>query len=233
MATRLDLRTRARIRADQDQSTFPTDTQYNYLIDEAAKEVWYDLIRSGWPISFTQVQATTSTVSTLPLATAFSVSATPAFIRGVYCLRGTTYNELKRINEGDRAMLLTSGEPTHYDVRIDPSAGMVIEVLPFAAGYTIAVDYIAEYPGLPNDASVWYGPARSDELIVLRAAIKGCRKEGNDQGARFLEGEYAGLMQSVQDMASWVNMRAPAMIRDVSMADVVGYPTRLPGDYDI
>lgn len=232
MATRLELRTRARIRADQDNSTFPTDTQYNYLIDEAAKEVWYDLVRAGWPISFSAASAT-ATSAFMPLATTFSVTGTVAFIRGVYWSMGGEFHELKRVNEGDRAALMSSqsnANPTHYDVRIDPTNGIGIEVLPASAGCTIRVDYIKEFPGFSADGDSWIGPGRSDELIVLRAAIKGCRKEGNDQGARFLEGEYAYLQQCVQDMASWVNMRHSATIRDV------GDPTgrhRLPGDFDV
>ena len=50
MATRTEIRTRARIRADQDQSSFPTDAQYDYLIDEAGRDVWMDLIQGGWPV---------------------------------------------------------------------------------------------------------------------------------------------------------------------------------------
>lgn len=232
MATRLEIRTRARIRADQDSSTFPTDTQFNYLIDEACKEVWYELIRAGWPISFTQASAVTSSVSFLTLSGAFAVTGTVAFIRGVYLLRGGTYVELQRVNEGDRSGMYTStgAEPSHYDVRIDPTDGIGVQVLPFAAGHTIVVEYIKEHPGLAADGTAWYGPGRSDELIVLKTAMKACRKEGNDQGARFLEGEYMYLMQCVQDMASWTNMRHAALIRDV------GNPLggrRLPGDYDV
>jgi hypothetical protein len=231
MATRSELRTRARIRADQDQSTFPTDTQYNYLIDEAAKEVWYDLIRAGWPISFSQASASVGSSAVMGLANTFLVSGTVALIRGVYYLNGGTYTELKRLNEGDRAGLYqTGGTPTHYDVLVDPSEGIAVTVLPYSPGSQIVVEFVREHPGLPNDASVWMGPARSDELIVLKAAMKGCRKEGNDQGARFLEGEYAYLQQCVQDMASWTNMRHSATIRDVG--DPLGNQ-RMPFDFDI
>lgn len=231
MATRLEIRTRARLRADQDQSTFPTDTQYNYLIDEAAREVWYDLIRSGWPISFSQASAAVGVSSIMPLASSFSVAGSVAFIRGVYYLNGGTYRELKRLNEGDRAAMYSSGGgiPTHYDVRIDPSNGIAVQTLPYSPGSTVVVEYVTEYAGFSNDAAVWPGPARSDEMIVLKAAIKGCRKEGNDQGARMLEGEYMQLQQHVQDMASWTNMRHSASIRDVGPMSA----GRMPFDFDI
>ncbi len=226
MATRADIRTRARIRADQDNSTFPTDTQYNYLIDEAAKEVWYDLIRAGWPIRF----STTSFVTAGSQMTLLGVSGV-AFVRGVYFQQGGNVTELPRIQEGDRAALYSNqgNLPSGYNVHVAAN-GTHIEVLPITSGCTILVEYVSEYAGFTNDGDTWFGPARSDELIVLKAAMKACRKEGNDQGARFLEGEYAYLQQCVQDLASWTNMRHSATIRDV------GNPlgrSRLPGDFDV
>ena len=234
MATRSDIRTRARIRADQDNSTFPTDTQYNYLIDEGGKEVWYELIQAGWPISFSTTTGVAKN-SFMPLSqTPFSVVGTIAFIRGVYWYSGGQYYELRRLNEGNRADLLSSlgsTNPTYYDVRIDPTYGIGIEVLPTAfAGQTIKVDYILEWPGFSGDSTVWPGPARSDELVVLSSAMKGCRKEGNDQGAAQLQQEYQYVLQCVQNMASWANMRHSALIRDVGP---VAGAARLPGDFNI
>lgn len=235
MATRLEIRTRARIRADQTDSTFPSDTELNYFIDEGCKEVWYDLVKSGWPISFTAA-TTAAAASFLTLSGAYAVAVPVAFIRGVYCYSGGTYYELRRINEGERADLYsTTGVtmPTHYEVRIDPTAGIGVEILPYVAGAQIRVEYVREHPGLAADGTSWYGPARSDELVVLKTAAKACRKEGNDQGAAMLDREYAYLMQCVQDLASWVDMRNPATIRMVDPITVLGGSTRMPGDYDI
>jgi hypothetical protein len=226
MATQSELRTRARIRADQDNSEFPTDTQYNYLLDEAAKETWYDLVQSGWPINFAVTNKTATGSNPITLG----VSGTVAFIRGVYFISGGTYTELSRVQEGERAALMsTSGSPaTHYDVRIDPTNGPVLELLPLPSSGQYRVEYIVEHPGLATTS--WYGPARSDELVVLKAAAKGCRKEGNDQGAAQLDREYAILLEKVQDMGSWFNMRHSARIRDVG--NPLG-PTRDPFDYDV
>jgi hypothetical protein len=97
MATRSDIRTYARVRADQDASTFPTDAQYNTILDFAGKAVWFELVKSGWPISFTSVTKTATGTNPITLG----VSGTIAFIRGVYRVDGTTYTELRRLNEGD------------------------------------------------------------------------------------------------------------------------------------
>lgn len=236
MATRADLRTRARVRADQDNSTFPTDTQYNLFIDEAAKEVWYDLIRAGWPPSFSAatlaLPAVPSTAGVVTLSTDAGVSVAVAFVRGVFCQVGGTWYELKRLNEGDRADLysVTGTQPTHYDVRVSADDGIQVEFLPYVAGVQVRIEYVKEHPGFASDVVQWKGPARSDELIVLRAAQKGMRKEGNDQGAAMVDREYQYLQQCVADLASWTNMRHAATIRDVG--NPLG-PSRLPGDYDV
>lgn len=228
MATRAQLRTRARTRADQTDSTFPTDTEYNLLLDEAAKEAWYDLIQAGWPINF--AAATKSATGTNPIT--LGISGTVAFIRGVYHINGSTYSELSRVNEGQRASLMSAGgvqAATSYDVRIDPSNGPVLELLPLPSSGSYRVEYVLEHPGFAGDSTAWYGPARSDELLVLRAAAKGMRKEGNDQGAGQLDREYGMLLEKVQQMASWFNMRHSASIRDTG-----AFPgTKDPFDYDI
>ena len=213
MATRATIRTRARIRADQDDSTFPDDTEYNYLIDEAAKEVWFDLVQAGWPVNFSAVDKTATGTNPITLG----VSGTIAFIRGVFHNNGGVWEELDRVPEGKRAGLMstTGASAGYYDVRVDPTNGPVLELLPLPSSGTYRVHYILEHPGFTLDSDVWYGPARSDELVVLKAAAKGCRKEGNDQGAAVLDQEFAILMTKVQNMAGWFNMRHSVSIRDV------------------
>lgn len=227
MATRSEIRTRARIRADQTNSTFPTDTEYNYLIDEAAKETWFDLVQAGWPINFSTVDKTAAGSNPITLGV-----GDVAFVRGVFYVSGGAVMELDRVQEGERAALMSTsgGQATHYDVRVDPTNGAVVELLPLPSSGTYRVHYIVEHPGLATDGTSWYGPARSDELLVLKAAAKGCRMEGNDQGAVQLDREYAILLDKVQNMASWFNMRHSARIRDV--ADPLG-GTRDPFDYDV
>lgn len=229
MATRATIRTAARVRADQDASTFPTDTQYNVFIDEAAREVWYDLVQAGWPINFSTVSKTATGSAFLALA----VSGTVAFIRGVFYYNNGTYEELKRINEGDRASLLSvpgASAASHYEYRIDPTSGPGIQLFPAVTSGTYKVDYILEHPGFSGDSDTWYGPGRSDELVSIRAAIKGCRKENDADTAAQLEREYGVLLSQVQAMASWADMRNAATIRVVN--DPLGRP-RDPFDFDV
>jgi hypothetical protein len=226
MATRAQLRTRARTRADQDDSTFPSDTEYNDWLDEAAKEVWYDLIQAGWPINFSEASKTATGSNPLALGV-----TGVAFVRGVFRLSSGRYIELARLNEGDRGTLMgRSGDASYYNVRIDPALGAVVELLPLPSSGTYVIQYVPEHPGFAADATEWYGPARSDELLTLKAAAKGCRKEGNDQGAMALDREYLMLLDKVQSMSSWFDMRNAATVRDV--VDPIG-ARKDPFDFDV
>lgn len=213
--SRSTLKQRARIRADQDRSTFADDTQYNYLVNEGVREAWYDLVMGGWPVNYTAVNKTATGAATITLGASGAV----AFIRGVYYKDGTNYYELRRLNEGDRASLLSTtgaARAEAYEARIDSVVGPVIELLPVPTSGTYRIEYVPEVLELLTDADTWYGPARSDELIVLKTASKACRKEGNSQGAAELDREYVMLLEKVQNMASWFDMRNSAQIRDVT-----------------
>jgi hypothetical protein len=225
VATRADIRTRARIRADQTDSTFVDDTTFNVFIDEGAKEAWYDLVQAGWPVSFSSVEGTASSQFTV-----LGISGVVAMCRGVYRKDSGGVCELQRIPEGQRAGLMdqAGNTPAYYQVLIDPSNGPTLELLPAPTGTLYHVDYTLEYPGFANDTTVWYGPARSDELIVLGAAAKANLKEGDRSAAGELLQERAALLEKVIGMASWFDARNPATIRDVN-----SMPRLNPFDFQI
>jgi hypothetical protein len=228
LPTRATLRSNAQIRADQDSADYPSAAAWNIWLDEAAKEVWYDLCAAGWPANFQTTTVTATGARTYSLGV-----AQVAFVRNVMTFIGGQYYTLYRINEGKRAQLLSltstpTGYSEYYDVFVDPAQGYVIELLPVPQGGTYQVDFVPEYAGFGSDAGVWYGPARSDELIELRAAAKGCRKESRLQDAQALDAEYDRLFEKVSAMASWVDQRNPAMIRDE-----MGRQPRLVGDYPV
>jgi hypothetical protein len=213
MATRLELRGRARIRADQDGADFPTDVQYNGFLDESGKEVFADLVMAGWPIDYS-----TSTVVTNGVTQkyAFGGSDTVFSAVMVYTNFGGAFTELRRVNPGHTAALrstgATGGFSRFYEVRTGVS-GAIIEFFPRVGG-TYFVDYIVDFPGFSSDGAVWQGPPRSDELIVLRAAAKGAAKESRKDDAASLVGEYKELLLKVKELASWFDQRNAAEMRD-------------------
>lgn len=211
-ATRLEIRDRARIRADQDASTFPTDAQYNYLINEALQDVWWDLLGAGFPLP--QTEATVSATSPTVAA-----SGPVGTVQHVFYVSGGTYTELKRLPEDRRAEMMstTAGTPAFYELGTSLSGHeFTVPVFPTATGGNLLVRYIKIPTSLAGDATVYYGPPRSDELIVLRTAMKAMRKEGNDQGANQVAQEYAELQEKVVRMASWFDQRNGTTIRDVN-----------------
>lgn len=213
LPTRLELMTRARVRADQDGEDFPTNDQYNSFLNEAGKTVFADLVMSGWPMDYT-----TATIVANGTSQRYAVDETsPVFaITMVYTQAGGQFTELKRVNPGHMAALRTSGGfngfSQFYEARTG-IAGAIIEFFPRVAG-TYFVDYILDFAGFPDDTFAWNGPPRSDELIVLQAAAKGCRKEGRKSDASALDDEYNTLLLKVKELASWYDMRNPAEMRD-------------------
>jgi hypothetical protein len=213
MATRLELQGRAKIRADQDGADFPTTTQYNGFLDEAAKETFADLVMAGWPIDYSTSTITTNGITRVyPFGGADTVfSATM-----VYTLFGNQFTELRRVNPGHVAALrstgATGGFSRFYEVRT-AATGAVVEFFPRVSG-TYFVDYIADFPGFSGDSAVWLGPPRSDELIVLKAAAKGVRKESRVSDADRLDVEYEKLLLKVKELASWFDQRNAAEMRD-------------------
>lgn len=213
MALRSDIRLRARTRADQEGEDFPKDADYNVYIDDSAKEVFADLVMSGWPID-----TSTSTIATNGSTQKYAFGGTDTVFAAtmVYTLFGNQFTELRRVNPGHMAALrsvgATGGFSRFYEVRTGVS-GAVIEFFPRVAG-TYFVDYIVDFPGFSGDSSVWNGPPRSDELIILKSAAKGLRKEGRVQEAAVLDAEYDKLLLKVKELASWYDMRNPAEMRD-------------------
>lgn len=236
MALRPDIRTLARIHADQDASDFPTDAQYNILIDAAGRRVWVDLLRAGWPINFnTTTFVSNGATQYNPIPTPFGAMS----IRGVFYIQGGERFELKRINEAQRSSLLSTtavtGYSEFYDIRIDPTLGLVVELLPKSSGITYAIDYIPVFAGFGNDVTTWPGPIGSEDLVALQAAIFAVRKEGDARAneANMLKAEYKEQLEIVTDLASWVDIRNPARIRDVSTSHsrfAFDFPVAGPGD---
>lgn len=215
MAARLELRTRARTRADQTNSTFSTDASYNFWIDEACKEVWGDLLQAGWPLDYVTATITATGAATYAVGAGVNIFG----IVGVFYTQGLDTYELKRVNQGNIASLRSqqaqSNRAGFYELRVSATSGLVIELYPRPTSGTYTVNYSPDHPGLPSDVSIWYGPNRSDELVCLKVAAKALHQEGMDQDSIVLETEYTQLLAKVQNQATWLDMRNPAMIRDV------------------
>lgn len=228
MATRLELRTKARLYADQDGADFPSDPQYNLYLDDSAKEVLMELVMGGW-----QMHSTTYPLVSGGIARqeqfGFPTDLVLSVIQ-VYTTDSTGFNELKRVNQGLALQLQSqnfsfgNGFQQFYDLFID-TAGQWIEIFPRRAG-TYFIDYIPGFPGFVNDASVWNGPTRSDDLIALKTAAKAVKKEGRLQDAVALKGEYEELLAKVKLLSRHFDLRnSPEIKDDRQVVSQFGFPT--------
>lgn len=186
--------------------------------------MWYDLVTSGWPVNYTTQSITATGAGSYPLASGAAVFA----VQAVYRVQGASREPVPRVNQSNKAAVLSSvgqAQASSYEVLVDPSAGTVLRLFPAITSGAYEVEYIAEIDGFVNDASVWYGPARSDTLLTYLAAEAGCRKEGRKVDADTLRGQYNDLLVKVKDSASWIDLRNPPKIRDVQQAlrDPFGY----------
>lgn len=192
-----------------------------------------DLIAGGWrpPISNVSVTGTGAQSYTLGL------TADVYSVHGVYYVNGTSYAPLKRLNEGDRAAMMSPGgsrRAGYYSLAVDMTTGPAIELFPPPSGGTYRVEYIPDFPGFANDAASWRGPARSDELISLDAARQGVLKEGRKDDAQTLDNEYLMGLMRVVEHAGRFDMRNPAMIREergMGSLDLSDYDAAGPGSY--
>lgn len=213
MATRAEIRNRARIRADQVKSKHPSEEEYDLIVDNCSRIVFHDLIAAGWP-----VKKSTTTVA-LTGAAAYTLAFTIHSITRVTIAYGGTVYELKRYDESEvSAMETTSnGLPTHYEYGVDLTTGPSISFYPVGSrGVTATVQYIADWAGFTTgDTQQWRGPFASDELIVTMSAAAGCRVEGQVADANALDTEYKLLWERVINQVNAVYGRDQARIRDV------------------
>lgn len=235
MATRAQIRDRAKRRADQDVVDTTWDTWYNDWLDDSAKEVWADLIQAGWPVDFTEVTITPNGSTTYQVDAGKLIYS----VVGVFYKLGNDYYEMHRVNPGKYAQLRSSQGPSgyaeFYELRVSPSQGLVIEFLPHPNGGSYVVDYIPEYPGFSGDSDVWYGPMGSDELVALRTAMKGMEKEGQYADAAEMAKEYDARKAQVMSRITVLDARNPAMIRDVTSQRprfAIDYPVAGPDGMD-
>lgn len=215
MATRAQIRTRARIRADQDKSQFPRDEQYDLIINSCGQTIYHDLIAAGMPV--TKVAQTITLVGDEDGVYEINSGEPIHSVTHVYLLNGGQATELSRVDESNIAGMFSTnrgGPPTRYEVTTEIDGPHLKVFPPFATG-TVVVRYVPAWPGFTSDTDRWVGPGNSDELLVLMAAAAGCRKEGEVSDARALEEEYRLLWDKVIAQAAWFDQRGLPRIRDV------------------
>lgn len=229
MATVTELEVRARVRADQDQSTFPTSAQYLSLIADAAEELWNRMVAAG------NKPAQTSVAVTANGSASYTIGTNVLTVLSVERNEGQERLPLRRAQEEMLPFLrgLGSGLGEWYDLVGGATAALTLELFPNPPSGTYTVRYIPRFTRFTSGSDNWYGPPRSDEYIVVSTAIKALRKEGDE--ARELVRELEAIFEDVVRMAPWQDAQHPGTIADRRFGPRIRRPFDYPahGDPDL
>lgn len=234
MATLLSLRTDARAVADQDNSTFPTDPQYNAFINRAASTVWRRMVAAGWRPKRTVFNIT------LTGAAQYSIDS-PGFVEIVDSVHwlgtpGSTNFRvpLRRVKPEEIDTLLvsqTGNNPIAYDLLGGGIDGVKIEFYPNPPSGLVEIRYTNGYgTGLVVDSDTWFGPAGSDELIILTAAIEGMSKE--DADTEKVERRLKERWSEVLEGASFMDATGQQTVRDARKRSLFPFDFNARDGYD-
>jgi hypothetical protein len=215
MATVTEMEARARVRADQDESTFPTSAQYLQLIADSGEELWSRMVAAGLKPAQTLVTVNANGAANYTIGTNVMV------VLSVERQDSSEKIPLARAQEEDLPYLRSMGtnQAGWYDLIGGATSALTIELFPVPASGTYFVRYIPRFTRFTSGADVWYGPPRSDEYIVVSTAARALGKEGDKAGAAALDKELDKIWEDVVRMASWQDAQNPGVVRDARQWD--------------
>jgi len=203
--TLLQLRTRARERADMVNSTFITDSELNGYISASYAELYDILVQSGL-IYFTP---TTQTVA----ATGVETYALPADYYGtvrVDRVEGSSYLPLAEYMITERTSYENNGAglATAYSIQ-----GSNISLLPIPGSGSYRHIYIPAPVNLTLDTDTVDGVSGWEEFIVVDAARKMLQKE--ESSTIGLERDLIRLKERIEEMSHNRAWASPRRVTDV------------------
>lgn len=217
MSTRLQLRERARQRADMERSQYISDSELNTYLQQSWFEL-YDILVSR----FEDYYSTTVTSTVASGSSEITLPADFYKLRGVdYQLDANNYTTLRHFNFLER-----NKRARNFDRLIAGRRNIVYRLMANkllllpendAVG-TYRVWYIPRCPTFSDDSSAVTNVLDFDEYIVVDAAIKMLSKEESDIAP--LLTEKAALKARIESMASNRDAGEPATVQDVVTSDM-------------
>lgn len=226
-ATLLDLRTRAKTRADMTGSAFLSDTEWHELINQSLAG-YYDLLVNAQvaPVKTTTITGVDGTVS-YALPADFYVVVNVARLDAT----GNVIAELERYDLANLATQMMTGDKDYPDYRVQGatfgSAAPALALAPSpTTGLIVQVTYVPVSPVLVADGDVMDGINGWEEYVVCDAAAKAVEKEEGD--SRALLGRVAAAEARIQAQLPQRDQFKSQQIRDVTRGDLTGLPWRRP-----
>lgn len=204
--TLLNLRTRARDRANMENSTFVSDSIFNSYINYAVSEL-RDIIASKVGEDYFA-----SSQSTLLTSGQETVALPADFYKLLWVeilISGVSYAQLKRFEVNEQLSGVNPGADLKYRLRADN-----IWLMPPSAtsGKTIRLWYAPLPTALSADGDTLKGYNGWDEYVVLLAARKALVKE--EQDVSDIDRELIVFKQRLESMAPNRDQSQPMRIRD-------------------
>lgn len=216
-----ELRLRGQQAADREGSQFLTLPEWNFNINQSAKE-YYDLLITAYEDYFISPRVTFSTdgsASLYDLPDGQNFSGAPALykIYGVDCGLGATQNSfisLKRFNFSDRNRFVFQNVNGNYlgvynlEYRL---LGSQIDFIPMPAGnQTIGLWYFPILAAMLKDTDVLQGFNGWTEYVIVDSAIKSLRKEESD--TTLLNVQKMALIKRIEEAAQSRDAGQPATV---------------------
>lgn len=215
MATRAELRTRARERADMENTTFISDAELNDYLQQSWFEL-YDLLVASYEDYFT-----TSSNSTVTSGSTIALPSDFYKLRGIdYQLDGSTWVSIRSYNFAERNL-----RARNFDRLVAGRRNIVyrmlagsVQLLPEndALG-TYKLWYIPRCATFASDSTAVTNVLDFDEYIVVDAAIKMLVKEESDPSALMMAKE--ALIKRIREMASNRDAGEPQTVADTRTSE--------------
>lgn len=211
LVSKSTLRTSVRYRADQENSSFISDSEIDYYVDRAVRALYDKLVDAFGD----EYYSSSSTISVTSSTDTYALPATFYKMQAVRLLVDT--NRYVRLTKATLYEIdNTYPDPSAWTVSWIPQMrcrlkyrllGGNIVFLPFPAGSrTIKIHFAPVWAGFANDADTFDFVDGWDEYVVLCAAIKCLNKEESDPGP---------LLQEKMDM----EMRLQNMIKNRDLGE--------------
>jgi hypothetical protein len=207
--TLLTMRTRARQRADQENSGFITDPELNYLLNVSCAEL-YDLLVSAYDDEYF---STTQDISTVSGTESYALSSTFYKLLGVdLVLSSSQISPMKKFTFGERSQyksaLFNAQGSDSFCYRLN-AGNILLSPIPSSVR-TVRVTYVPAMTTLALDGDTFDGINGWEEYAIIDAAIKMKIKE--DSGIQELVYEKNSILARIKSMRHNRDAGDPARI---------------------
>ena len=209
MATRAEIKLKARQRADMERSTFVSDAELNTYVQDSYGEL-YDLLVSAYEDYYI-----TELPFTIASGSSFAVPSNFYKLRGVDIVSGGSrpvslrpFNFAERNTANSSRLRANSGR----QYRLTGANLMILPTDSAAGDYVMW--YVPRVTVLTADGDQLVGILDFDDYVAVDVAVKMLVKEESDPSALLMT--KSALIKRVQDMAQNRDAGSPQTIADVT-----------------